>query len=408
MAQAKKHEKWQLRSMQSADLNTKILLTKTRIREWVKVYGEDGVYVSFSGGKDSTVLLHIVRSIFPNVPAVFVDVPTQYPELKQFAQSFENVVILKPKTTFAKVCENYGFPLISKEVSGSVHEARKYLTEVRGMSTGLTDRQTVKGYWAIADVLGIDRRQGAKKSKEYQDLKKGIIPNRFKYGAPIRFLQLIGEMPEKKDGELTGNYSKRYDKSRYKNLLDAPFEVSNECCKVMKKTPLYEYGRKTKRVPFTAQMADESALRESTWLRHGCNMFDAKHPTSNPMAFWLEQDVLRYIKENNLPICSVYGDVVEDLSGTDDVENQLTFSDYGFDKQWDAPNKPLKTTGCSRTGCMLCGFGCHIEKSPNRFELLKETHPKMYALLDVVKNNGVTMREAIEWLNENCNTNIRL
>lgn len=221
-------------------------------------------------------------------------------------------------------------------------------------------------------------------------------------------MQLIGEMPEKKDGELTGNYSKRYDKSRYKNLLDAPFEVSNECCKVMKKAPLYEYGRKTKRVPFTAQMADESALRESTWLRHGCNMFDVKHPTSNPMAFWLEQDVLRYIKENNLPICSVYGDVVEDLSGTDDVENQLTFSDYGFDKKWDSPDKPLKTTGCSRTGCMLCGFGCHIEKSPNRFELLKETHPKMYALLDVVKNNGVTMREAIEWLNENCNTNIRL
>lgn len=170
MAQAKKHEKWQLRSMQSADLNTKILLTKTRIREWVKVYGEDGVYVSFSGGKDSTVLLHIVRSIFPNVPAVFVDVPTQYPELKQFAQSFENVVILKPKTTFAKVCENYGFPLISKEVSGSVHGARKYLTEVRGMSTGLTDRQTdSKG---ILGDCGCLRNRQTTRGKEKQRVSR--------------------------------------------------------------------------------------------------------------------------------------------------------------------------------------------------------------------------------------------
>lgn len=57
---------------------------------------------------------------------------------------------------------------------------------------------------------------------------------------------------------------------------------------------------------------------------------------------------------------------------------------------------------------MLCGFGCHLDKSPNRFELLKETHPGMYKLLDVVKNNGVTMREAIEWINQHGNMNIKL
>jgi len=236
----------------------------------------------------------------------------------------------------------------------------------------------------------------------------GIIPSDYKYGVPIRVLQLEGKFPHRKNGELTGEYSKRYDKSKYAYLLDAPFDVSNACCKKMKKSPIHTYERKTHRKPFTGQMACESGLRESQWIKFGCNGFDMKKPVSNPMSFWTEQDVLQYIKENNLPICSVYGDIVEDLSGTDDIENQMTFSDLGYGTEFDAPAHPLKTTGCSRTGCMLCGFGCHLEKSPNRFEMLKETHPKMYALLDVVQNNGVTMREAIEWMNEHGGTNIKL
>lgn len=137
-----KHERWELQSMQAAPLSTKILLTKSRIREWVKAFGEDGVYVSFSGGKDSTVLLDIVRQEYPNIPAVFVDVPTQYPELREFVQTFDNVEILKPKMTFMQVCEKYGFPLISKEVAERVHYAQKYLTAWKQEREAATDRQT--------------------------------------------------------------------------------------------------------------------------------------------------------------------------------------------------------------------------------------------------------------------------
>lgn len=121
-----------LRAKQALPLKVKVALTRERIRQWVHEYGEDGVYTSFSGGKDSTVLLHIVRNVcgYTDIPAVFVDVPTQYPELKQFVQTFDNVVILKPKVSFAQVCEKYGFPIISKEVSESVAGARKYLKKV--------------------------------------------------------------------------------------------------------------------------------------------------------------------------------------------------------------------------------------------------------------------------------------
>ena len=130
--------------MQSMSLNDKIRMTKYRIKEWVNTYGEDGVYVSFSGGKDSTVLADIVRNVcgYKNIPLVFVDVPTQYPELKQFAMTFDNLVILKPKISFAEVCEKYGFPLISKEISEKAMYSRKYLKKYLEINTITTDRQT--------------------------------------------------------------------------------------------------------------------------------------------------------------------------------------------------------------------------------------------------------------------------
>ena len=140
-----KHTMSDLYQMQSMSLNDKIRMTKYRIKEWVNTYGEDGVYVSFSGGKDSTVLLDIARKIYPNIKALFVDVPTQYPELKQFAETFDNVDIVKPKVSFAEVCEKYGFPMISKEVSNCVSGARKYvkyLDSQKSNNTILTDRQT--------------------------------------------------------------------------------------------------------------------------------------------------------------------------------------------------------------------------------------------------------------------------
>lgn len=134
---------YDLKYFQNMPLDVKIGLTRNRIRDWVHEYGQSGVYISFSGGKDSTVLLDIVRSMYKNIPAVFVDVPTQYPELKEFATSFENVTVVKPKISFAAVCEKYGFPLISKEVSGCVQGARKYLTSLLNDGTlAQTDRQT--------------------------------------------------------------------------------------------------------------------------------------------------------------------------------------------------------------------------------------------------------------------------
>ena len=90
----RKLEDWQLKQRQSLPLEAKIILTRKRIIDFYEYY--DGkVYISFSGGKDSTVLLDIARKIYPEITAVFCDTGLEYPEVRQHVKNYENVVILK-------------------------------------------------------------------------------------------------------------------------------------------------------------------------------------------------------------------------------------------------------------------------------------------------------------------------
>lgn len=100
----------QLKMLQALPLNIKIRKTEQRIREWYE-HWEGQVYVSFSGGKDSTVLLDIARHVYPNMPAVFSDTGLEYPEIKEFVKSFPNVTIVKPKHSFKQILTKYGYPI---------------------------------------------------------------------------------------------------------------------------------------------------------------------------------------------------------------------------------------------------------------------------------------------------------
>lgn len=140
---ANKHTKEELQELQALPLKVKIMKTKLRIREWVNQYGLNGVYVSFSGGKDSLALLHIAREIYPDIKAMHVNTTLEYPEIEKFVKTFDNVDIVKPELTFVEVIKKYGYPLISKEVAECVWGARKYLTQViQQNSLAQTDRQT--------------------------------------------------------------------------------------------------------------------------------------------------------------------------------------------------------------------------------------------------------------------------
>jgi 3'-phosphoadenosine 5'-phosphosulfate sulfotransferase (PAPS reductase)/FAD synthetase len=313
---ANKHQPYDLAQMQSLPLEVKIIMTQQRIRQWYEHW--DGmVYVSFSGGKDSTVLKHIVDGMYDDVPALFVNTGLEYPEIQKFAMSQPNVVTVRPEMRFDEVIKQHGFPIVSKEVANTVYGAR---------------HGGVTGKWKNT-----------------------------------RLQRLRGEYFDK-----DGNKS-AYNCEKWGFLLDAPFEISDKCCKVMKKTPARKYAKETGRKQIVGTMASESRLRKQKWLQHGCNAFDSTVPSSQPLSFWTEQDILQYIKKYDVPYCSVYGDIVP-TDKTDQVEGQLTT----FDILDEYEGTQLKTTGCNRTGCVFCLFGIHLESEPNRMQRLKETHPRQY------------------------------
>ena len=158
-----------------------------------------------------------------------------------------------------------------------------------------------------------------------------------------------------------------FNKSKWLPLCrDTSFMISHKCCSVMKKGPMKIYQREHKCYPFIGTLTEESLLREQAWVRHGCNAFDGKVQTSQPMSFWKEQDVLQYIYDEGLEIAKVYGEIVA-------VDRN------GFEYEpYISSSCELKCTGCSRTGCIFCGFGAHLEKGETRFQRLAYTHPKQY------------------------------
>ena len=105
-----------LKIRQAYPLWMKLHFTKLRIKQWYE-YWDGQVYVAFSGGKDSKVLLDIVRSMYPEVVAVFGDTGPEYPEIRDSVETIDNVVWVRPAMTFKQVLEKHGYPLFSKKTA---------------------------------------------------------------------------------------------------------------------------------------------------------------------------------------------------------------------------------------------------------------------------------------------------
>lgn len=242
--------------MQSLPLDAKIVMTQERIRQWYD-HWDGQVCVSFSGGKDSTVLKHLVETTFGvyDVPSVFVNTGLEFPEIRTFAMSQPNVITVYPEMRFDNVINAYGYPVIGKRQA-------RYIRDLQNASEN--NRATVNL-----------RLTGYNQAGKYCPSMK--LANKWVY------------------------------------LKDAPFKISDQCCDVMKKRPLKAYQKETGRKPIIGTMTCESSQRERQYLRNGCNAF--KQGTSQPMSFWTEQDVLEYILKYNLDYASVYGDIVRDDNG---------------------------------------------------------------------------------------------
>ena len=345
-----KHTRYDLAQMQSLSLSSKERMSTDRIKAWFESWNkykivnvktgrivyktaltdpkltknqhiesvENGsVYVSISGGKDSTVLADLTARFCKDygykLVLLFVNTGLEYPEIQKHVKTFHQWLIdkygieielntIRPEKRFDQVIKEYGYPVISKEVSQIVREAR----------------------------IGLNNNDGS---------------------YDFRIKKLKGELRDK-DGNLSN-----YNIPQWSYLLDVPFNISEECCKVMKKDPAKKFERERGGCkPIIGTMATESRLRRQRWIRYGCNAFDGgkRGPSSNPLSFWTEQDILEYIVKYDIPIASVYKEIKQD---------EKTGKYY--------------LTGAKRTGCMFCMFGAHC-KGDRRFLDMKETHPRQY------------------------------
>lgn len=201
-------------------------------------------FVSFSGGKDSSVLLDLCRVLSPNIKAVFFNTGMEYPDIVKHVrcmkQQGDNVEIVLPSMKPSEVWSEYGFPLISKE-------------------------QAHKLYYMKNDPSS-------------KTAKAGFSDNRLH------------------------NVAKRW-----RFLADEKFSCNNKCCDILKKRPSHEYQKRTGLYPIIGTMASESILRRQQYLlRGGCNSFNVEHIFSTPLSIWCEEDIWDYIADRHLPIAEIY------------------------------------------------------------------------------------------------------
>lgn len=247
----------ELTRKQGLPLTEKISLSLRIIQDWYEAW-DGNVSVAYSGGKDSSVLLWLVRQRYPEVPAVFCHTGLEYPEVVHTVLDTPNHVVLRPEMHFGAVVKKYGWPIASKKIARGVNIVRH--------PTG--NNENVRRLY----LEGINRH--------------GHKVHGFKVPLQWRF------------------------------LFDAPFECSDKCCEIMKKRPEAKYERETGRKPFLGTLASDSKARQRAYLLEGgCNAFDMKRPRSAPLSFWTEQDVLRCILEYHIPIPRVYGAIVTGKDG---------------------------------------------------------------------------------------------
>lgn len=294
-----------LRQRQSLPLEQKIFASIRTIDKFFDVT-DGNCYLSTSGA-DSCVLDWLCKQSKYNEEIERVSIAPAEPPQNQKILRERGDTLLASGINKKQVIIDWGYPMISKSVSMALSRYHR------------TKSQEQK-----------DRRLNGYVGRNGKIVKDGTIP---------KYLQ---------------------------DLIYAPFELSEKCCIKFKEAPLQKFTNKTKKMPITAELADESRNRLNNYLKHGCIMLDKTNPKCTPMGFWTKQDVLECIKKYNIKISSLYGKVIEGEDGK------------------------LKFSGEQRTGCEMCGMGLFYDL--DRLTRLKKRNKKMF---DFMMNGGEWIQKDI-------------
>jgi len=249
---------------------------------------------------------------YPPIKIVFNNTTNEHQQILNFVKSFgDEVTWLRPKMTFAQVIKKHGYPLISKEQSMAISRYKN------------TKRPDQKKY----RLTGI-KADGSRGTV-------GVIRKKWRF------------------------------------VIDAPFNVTEQCCKILKKDPLKKFEKETGLRPIIGVMAEESNQRRIQYKKEGCIIWEEGKEALKPLSIFNEANIWELIKRENIEICNIYKDQI--------IDGELV-------------------TREGRTGCAYCGFGCHKEDPiNNRFTRLIKREPKRYN--SIMDNLGY--REALKFIGIN-------
>ena len=223
------------------------------IRDTINRYGEENFYISFSGGKDSTLLHHLIDEALPNnkIPRVFINTGIEYNDIVKFvremAQNDDRFIIYNSKVHIPSMLQKYGYPFKSKE-----HAEKVSLYQSGGV------KKTVKAY-----LTGV-RANG---TKAFVKCPKNL---------------------------------------QYQFTEDNKLKISDRCCDKLKKEVIHRYEKESsKTISITGLRSAEGGTRKQ---HKGCVIFDKNNrikkfkpinPCTDEWCDW-------YIESRNIRLCKLY------------------------------------------------------------------------------------------------------
>lgn len=326
----------------------KLELTKTKIIAFYRA-NKGNVALSYSGGKDSTVLEHIIRKDMGlDIPLIFSNTGNEHKEIYNFIKNKkehygDDLIIIRPEHAFRWTVHIYGYPIVSKEQAEAV--------EILFLATHLghdTMRSVyTKWFWK-------DRIKVSDKALFFCDDK--MIENLRKHLDKVD-PEIHGDIDK-----LLNKIEKRYEKVRklrdYFGIVDKKIKLTSKCCYILKKKPMSKFQKEHNNIGFIiGTRVEESNLRKTSFKRFGC--WNKQKNTLTPLAWWTSEDIERYIRENKVQLSKAYQTEI-------------------------------------RTGCVACGFG--LTQDPYRFHRLRKYTPKRWKQLYNWKNihSDISFGEALE------------
>ena len=217
------------------------------IRDTINKYGEENFYLSFSGGKDSTVVHHLLDMTLPDnkIPRVFINTGIEYNDIvsfvKELAKEDGRFTIINPTQNIKQMLERVGYPFKSKEHSVMVNE------------------------WQLG-------HRNTKKMKSY------LADTRSKYECP----KIL----------------------RYQFTDDFNLKVSAKCCMELKKKPVKKWQKENNRpINITGMQREEGGERthiDCIMIKNG--KLVKFHPLAKVTGEWEDW----YIRTNNIRLCKLY------------------------------------------------------------------------------------------------------